>query len=237
MWTKAQTYAAQAVVMIGLSAPFGSARADAPGDDMLKPDEVDMNQDNVSNPKNKSGMFIGGGLGFGQARSTEEGASPGLGYLLKVEPGFQMGRGTWGRMEISGELMAGNLAFRTDDSNLGEVKVPVGFGLLAKFGYGYSLGDKMFGVAKVGVGPVLGKVKMDVGSSAYESGAISGLAAQLGWLMIIPMSDSFDATGGISWTHMQFSVDEVKGGGTTYEVDRTLLVNMPSVDVGVRLRL
>lgn len=233
MWTKSLVFAAAALTSLAPSL----ALADAPGDDMLKPDEVDMSRDNVSNPQNKSGMFIGAGLGFGQARSTEGDSSPGLGYLLKVEPGYQMNRGTWGRMEISGELMSGSMAFRTEDSNLGKVTIPVGFGLLAKIGYGYSLGDKMFGLARVGVGPVMAKVNVDVGNTDYKSDTISGLAAQLGWLMIIPMGDTFDATGGISWTHFELSVDEVENGNTKYDVDRTLIVNVPSVDVGIRIRL
>lgn len=209
------------------------AFADAPGDDMLKPDEI-KTVGVSSNPANDSGMFLGGGLAFGQGRSTEGDSTPGLAYFLKFEPGYQMSRGTWGRMEIGAELLSGTAAFRTpDDGGLGKVTTSVPFGLLLKFGYGYSIGEKMFGLARVGFGPVMGKVEADIDGETYSSDSLSGMAGQIGWLMVIPMNDALDATGGFSWTHMQFDVDEI----SNVEIDRTIIVNVPAVEVGLRVRL
>lgn len=211
-----------------------AALADTPGDDMLTPDEIKTTGIS-SNPDNDSGIFIGAGLGFGQGRSTEEGTSPGTAYFLKFEPGYQANRGTWGRIEFSGEVYSGKASFRSDD--LGKLSAS-SFGLMLHAGYGYSLGTKMFGVVRVGVGPVSAKFSAENKGVKYTADSVSGLATQIGWLMVVPMSGSMDATGGISWTQTQYDVDTVKSGSVEYKLDNSnVIVNQPAVEVGLRFRL
>lgn len=223
----------KSLILATFSAFSGGALA---AGDMLQPNEI-QDKGIEANPANDSGLFVGAGLTFGQARTTEEGASPGLATFLNVEPGFQMRRGSFGRLEFSGQFLFGKSSFRLGDGE-GKVDVPVGFGLIAKAGYGYSLGSKMFGIMKAGLGPLMGKYEQEVDAvGKVESGTISGLAGYLGWTMVAPLTDSLDATGGISWTHMQFDVGDVEdSGGTEYPVDRTVIVNVPAVDLGLRVR-
>ena len=112
--------------------------------DMLKPSEIQTTGES-SNPTNDSGAFIGGGLTFGQARTTEKGVSPGVAMLFSFEPGYQVNRGSWNRLEFSGQLFAGKAEFGKSDVN-------IGLGLLAKIGYGYSMGDKLMAMFKFGAG-------------------------------------------------------------------------------------
>ncbi len=214
---------------------FAAAPALAAGD-MLQPNEVQTTGISA-NPANESGFFLGAGLGFGQARSTDKDTTPGLAMLGKIEPGFQVGRGSWSRLEFSGEFLFGNISFRTKETNAGKVEMPIGFGLLVKAGYGYSLGEKAIAMVKLGVGPMLAKYKAKpLGQTAESDGAVSGLAAMVGWTMVLPMTDVLDGVLGIDWHHYQFNVDDVKINGAKADYDRNVAVNVPQANLGLRVR-
>jgi hypothetical protein len=205
--------------------------------DMLQPNEL-QTTGIEANPANDSGMFFGAGLSFGQARTTEEGHSPGLAYFLNLEPGYQVRRGSFNRLEFSAQLLFGKAQYTLGDGG-GKTDVPVGFGLIAKAGYGWSLGDRAFGVAKIGAGPLMAKYEgHPKGAGKVESkGAVSGVATYLGWTMVAPIGDSLDATGGVSWTHMQYTMDKVKDSdGAEYDADN-FIVNVPALELGLRLRI
>lgn len=222
----------------GQGAGAGQPAAPATGgsNDMLKPSQVNTVGEEA-NPANDSGVFLGAGVGFGQARTTEEGNSPGTAYFLKLEPGYQVRRGTWSRLEVSAELYSGQLSFRTKEDQLGKITAPVTMGLMLHFGYGYSLGQKAFGLLRLGVGTTMAKIKADVGGEKYESDSLSGVSGQIGWLMVAPMTDSLDVTGGISWTQTQFDVDTIKAGSAEFDVDRTVIANVWAAELGLRLRI
>lgn len=204
--------------------------------DQLKPSQVNY-QGESTNPANASGVFLGAGASFGQALPTDAG-SPGLAYLLHFEPGYQIETGSWSRLELSADLFSGKLAFRHKDNAAdtgGKVEMPITFGLMPKIGYGYSLGGRMMGLVKAGVGPVVARFEVE---DAESDGSVSGLAAMLGWEMIVPASESLDFTSGLSFTHMQFDVDELElPGGTKFKYDRSVNANVPEVRLGLRLRL
>jgi hypothetical protein len=206
-----------------------------PPSDMLKPSQVNYDGESA-NPANDSGFFLGGGLSFGQAKSTD-GGSAGLAMLFGVEPGYQINTGSWSRVELSGELMFGNVAFREPTDRGGKSELSLGMGFLAKIGLGYSIGNKMFGVTRFGVGPVLAKYEADPGVKIESTDTLSGLAVQVGYDLIFPMTSALDAVGGLSWTHMQFDIDEVEdNGGNKLEADRPLNVNTIAAEAGLRLR-
>ncbi len=198
--------------------------------DSLKPSELQTTGES-SNPSNESGAFIGGGLSFGSARTTEDGVSPGVAMLFSFEPGYQVNRGSWNRLEFSGQIFAGKAEFGKTDIN-------VGLGVLAKLGYGYSLGDKLMSIWRVGAGPVMATFKnRDAAESVESDGALMGLGLQGAWQLVFPMSDSLDLIGGLAWTHMQFNVDDVKGSsGVKYPYDQQVIANAQTVDLGLRVR-
>lgn len=205
--------------------------------DQLKPDEI-QTTGIEANPANDSGMFLGAGPQFGQARTTEDGASPGTAVFLNADVGYQTRRGSFGRLEFAGQLLSGAATFRPKDGD-SESKVAVGFGLLFKGGIGYSLGQKLFGVARLGLGPVLAKVEAHPeGGGKFTSDTVTGLAGYLGYGIVAPMTDSLDFTAGFSWTHYQLSVDKLKDSdGDSYDFDRTVILNVPALDLGIRFRI
>lgn len=197
--------------------------------DMLKPSQVSTEGES-SNPANDSGAFLGTGVIFGQSRTTEEGVNPGVGSLLYFEPGYQVNRGSWNRLEFSGQFITGRASFGDNDVN-------VGLGLLAKFGTGYSLGDRVLGVLKFGVGPVMATLETeDSGEKLTSDGTLMGLGVMGGWQMVFPMSEALDLTGGLSYTHLQFDVGDLKGDNQKYKVNRQVIANTAAVDLGLRFR-
>ncbi len=220
------------LIFLALSSLSTAAFADG---DMLKPDEI-QTTGVEANPANDSGMFIGAGLTFGQARSTSEDVSPGTAILFGVEPGYQSRRGGFGRLEFSGQLFSGQASVRPEDGDA--TKVQIGFGLLFKAGLGYSLGGKLYGVTKIGLGPVMSKlVAHPDGGGSYKSDTATGLAAYIGWTAVAPITDSLDFTGGLSWTHYQLGIDKVEdSAGNKYDVDDSI-VNVPAVELGLRFRI
>lgn len=205
--------------------------------DMLQPNEVQTTGIS-SNPANDSGLYLQAALGFGQTRSTEEQATPGLGLLGSFEPGYQFNTGSWSRVEFSAQFLAGELAYRTAASNTGKTTLPIGFGLLAKVGYGYSIGNKLIAMLRLGAGPLLGKFEASPeGVKAVSDGTITGLGLLAAWDLVLPMNSFIDGVFGLDWLHAEFDVHDVKVGGTTQKFDRTVVVNMPQALLGLRIRL
>lgn len=205
--------------------------------DMLTPEEVPLETSHATG-NNKSGPFIGATGSFGQGRPTEGNSSAGIATLFKLEPGYQIGTGSWSRVEISGEILGGSLGFRQSAGPLtGKHRMNLDLGFLAKFGYGYSLGHKMFGIVKVGAGSVSGKLRASANGQTVESDRTTGTALLLGWTMVLPVAQNFDFTGGLGLLHCQFDVGSLASGPASYDYGRSLLVNVPTIDLGMRIKL
>lgn len=204
--------------------------------DQLKPSQVNY-QGEVANPANASGVFVGGGVSFGQASPTDAG-SPGLASLFHIVPGYQVARGSWGRIEFGADVFSGKLSLRHANNSAetgGKISLPIGLGFVPQFGYGYSLGEKMFGVLRVGVGPVMAKMEL---GDLKSSGSLSGLSGMLGWDLIAPVADRIDFTAGLAWSHWQFDIDQLDApDGSKIKYNRALQVNSNEVKLGLRWRL
>lgn len=205
--------------------------------DMLQPNEVQTTGIST-NPANDSGLFLGAGLGLGQARTTEDKVTPGLALLGSFEPGYQFNTGSWSRMEVSAQILAGTMSFRNPSNAGGKSTLNVATGLLAKFGYGYSIGNKLFGLLRLGGGPLLAKYEGRVdGTKITSDGTLSGLGILIGWDAVMPMTSALDGVIGLDWLHAEFDVNDVKANGAKYVYDHSLVLNVPQIYLGLRLRL
>jgi len=220
-----------------------SAGAPAATEPYRQPWRDANNDPDIVKHDNNSAVFVGAGLGFGQSRATKSGSTPDVSFKGFFEPGYQRQLSPWSRMELSGEVFFGSTGFRKGGDDGYKARVPVGFGLLAKAGYGYSLGSSLVGVWKAGIGPVMAKYTADAaGDMEIESkGAVWGTAGYLGFSLGMPVSDSLDFNGGIELTHMAFDLGDlrVKSGGTTETVDSgsTLNLNVWQATLGLRLKI
>lgn len=127
---------------------------------------------------------------------------------MSVEPGYVSTRDHWGRIETSVEVGTGKFNFRRKGESKENVNVNVGFLALAKIGYGWSLGQTMFGVIKAGAGPIMAtydaKTKDDV--KIKSDGAITGIVGQLSYELVMPQSSSFDMVGGIRHNYVPWTL-------------------------------
>lgn len=190
-----------------------------------------------------SGVFLGAGIGVGQAQPTSGGTSPGLAFKAYFEPGYQRQMTSWSRMEFGGEVFSGALTFRRNgtDTSSYSATVPLGLGLLVKAGYGYSLGGDAYGTWKVGLGPVFAKYKAS-GDEFSESSksTVWGTAAQLGFILGVPASEALSFQGGINLTHYNLDIGDVErtaGGFTATSSEGSVNLNVWEATFGMRYRL
>lgn len=189
----------------------------------------------AANNKNESGFYLGGGVLLGQAYKSG-GSSPGVAALVLIEPGWTARRDSWNRLETSLEFGFGQLTFRKDGDGNPKVTMPLNGVVLAKLGYGWSLGDSLFNLIKIGVGPAIAdyEAKAD-GSTVKSDGSLTGLVAMASYDLVVPMGSGFDITGGVRFTHMAFDLDDVKVDGQKASAGESVNLNIPAMTVGLRL--
>ena len=204
-------------------------------------DEEIAKQKTEKGEDSKNGVFIEPAAGFGQSYSTE-GGSPNLSYNLGCEVGYLAQTTSWRRLEAGGEFFMGRVAYQLSSDNKDKVNMVIPTGILAKLGYGYSLGTNLYGVWKLGVGPVMADYKTE--GSQYDVEAkdkMWGFAGQIALLLVMPMTDSLFITTGIKWTYYSFDLSDVKvtyaNGSPTGAVHagKPINLNVPEARIGLRL--
>ena len=195
----------------------------------------------VSNGASKGGMYIGAGMGFGQSYVTKGDSSPGLAIDIDLEPGFTFQTGSWSRVEASAEFYTVHFGYRLTSSSKTRVSVS-GFGLMPKFGYGYSLGDGLYAVWGIGVGPAFANFSASAeGDVSAKSSGTVGLSARGFAEVVAPASDAIDLIAGVKYTHYEIDPGEVKistpvGSSTVHDYE-SVVVNVPEINLGIRLKL
>ena len=150
--------------------------------------------------KNHSGLFLGGGGHFGQSFVAGGDADPGASFTLLGELGYIVKRDTWNRLEISGELGLGSHSFKADGAP--KITIEDYTHTLAKFGYGYSLGDNIFGIFRVGAGMGFGTYQL--GNFSTDVSSVIGL---IGYDIVMPAGDHVDFIFGADWRSHNISPD------------------------------
>lgn len=174
--------------------------------------------------RNYSGALLGGGLYFGQASAVGAGSS-GMAWFVYGDIGFGRAADTWNRYEGALELSMGKVKF-SPEFNGQKVKYTydVDIQFLAKGGYGYSLGDHVFGMFRVGAGIASGELEADGFNSQVDASSFVG---QLGWDVVVPMADKLYLDGGLNWRFMTVDPDR----GNDFQV------NIPLIKLGMRFLL
>lgn len=182
-----------------------------------------------------------GDVGFGQSYAAG-GGSPGLAYHLGVEGGYIVPRDSWARLEPSFEAFFGHVGYREGGERGFKTSIPIGLGLLAKIGYGYSLGHDTVVTWKIGAGMVNAKFSADAASGAKVTGQDSmwGPIGQLAVALTMPVSGNMDLSGGIKYSHIALDVGDVKVDYNGATVDQNLgepiNLNVPEIYIGLRYR-
>lgn len=172
--------------------------------------------------RNHSGFGSTVQLGFGQSFKAGDG-SPGLGWLVGIEPHYGFAMGTWHRLETGLELGTGYMSYKRSSPG-GKVTMPVGFYGLAKAGYGYWIGENVFGVLRAGVGPAAVQYKEKLAVGDVKENA-SGVIWRVGYEVELPVSDTFKMVGGAHYQGMNVNGDKFD----------SIYVIMPFVSGGAQL--
>lgn len=185
--------------------------------------------------------FIGANFGVGESFASKPG-SPGVSYDMTIEPGYMVPLGSWARAEASLEAGFGQLGYRAakSDDNFSEQMTITTLGVMPKLGYGYSLGNDLFGVWKVGVGPQSLKYSgKDQSGDHTFSGNILAVGIRGEFAVVLPASSGLDFTAGVKVTHLSADLGDttITDNNVSTKVDLgSLNLNVVEAMLGARLK-
>jgi hypothetical protein len=162
--------------------------------------------------------YAGLNLTIGESRMP--GSSPGMAWLAGIEPGYKVPRNAWELIDTSVEIGTGAAQFSQSDVH---VELPINLYLMAKFGYGYAIGEDVFGVIQLGAGSAFAKYDPEAGKGVSSS-TLSGFIGRLGFQVQMPLSDNVEAFAGIQMNYLSFSGSDVD----------SFQVNLPGATIGGR---
>lgn len=185
-------------------------------------------------PKHLKGHgYLGGGLGFGQSRSTGSGDAV-TSYDLSLGLGYVKPLGTWSLAQAGVDIFTGSIGHGSADMN-------ISLGALAKIGYGYSLGTEMFGSFLFGAGVAQASyLEEDTNGQVFKGPSNNMGSVVMGaYELLMQAGDSMFITGGFYMTQYTFSVSDLTldTGGPTNRVNKTVQLNSPEVKIGFRVKL
>lgn len=156
--------------------------------------------------RTKQGHFsVGVGAGFGFAKERE-GAESGIVAGGYIEPGYTIMLDPWSIGEFSLEVSSGKIDYEAPGGT--DVEIALNYMALAQAGYGYSLGDNLFTIFKVGAGPA----SADFEAGNIESdGASTGIALRLSAGLRMLAAQAIDFGFGIRGTYVTFDFDVPAG--------------------------
>lgn len=178
--------------------------------------------------KNFPGPFVGVGFDLGQAQAAGKDSNPDAALQLGAEFGYVMKKDTWNRVELGASIGYANLNMKIDGNKVKVTQIPQ---LLLKAGYGYSLGNNVFGVFRLGAGVGLGEYETTV-SSVTTEGDASAFIAMLGWDVVYPASESTELVFGANFKSYSVNVDDINGQSV-----ESVQVNVPGLMAQVRFRI
>lgn len=182
--------------------------------------------------------YVGANFGIGQSFASHPG-SPGIAYDMSVEPGYSIPLGSWARAEASLEAGFGQSGYRASGSELDEKLTFTTMSIMPKLGYGYSLGNDLFAVWKIGVGPSTLKYSGKDKNGNTFSGNNLAVGIRSEFIVVLPASSILDFTAGAKVTHLSSDLGDtsVTTGGVTTTVDLgSLNLNIFEAVLGMRLK-
>jgi hypothetical protein len=187
----------------------------------------------VSVDNSKGGLFLGIHGNFGPVYDAEPTSSSGMGFGIAVEPGYAIQSSSWNRMEL-GVLVGYNSFAWKGGEGVNSTMTPLIF--IPRFGYGFSLGDNLFGMLRVGFGIATGQVankySNDIDKEYFGSGKTDSKTGFVfsGDYDVVYGQDKVQFVGGLGVTHYQYAFSKVG----PRNVDAKLNLNYVNVHGGAR---
>lgn len=177
----------------------------------------------------KGGFFLGVNGDLGPVYDAEPQSSSGMGFGFNVEPGFVIQNNSWARYEIGLQVAYHSFDWKGDKDASSTIQ-PLSF--MPRFGFGFNLGDNLFGIVRFGFGLATGqatyKYPSPVGSLKTDSK--NGFAFSTDYDVAYG-KDKLQFAGGLGVTHYKYSFSK-RGSSDT---DVILNLNHINLHGGVRL--
>jgi len=187
--------------------------------------------------RNKSGPYLGATAALGQARLVGK-TSPGTLMLGAIEGGYIMAQGSWSRLEGGIEIGTGQISYSDrHDSPATKVDLNLRHYLLAKVGYGYSVGDHIMAIWRFGFGPGSVNYRGESGGQTLSSDNLGAVKFQLGADLSYTTDRNSAWYGGLRVSQIQYVVSEANLDGVAVSGDRNQVVNTFSLQFGLRYLL
>jgi hypothetical protein len=182
-----------------------------------------------------SHFFAGIGGGFGQSQASQEGAlSQGSG-LVRAELGYVLNMRATTRVETTVSYFAGSIGHS-------RARMDMNMGLMIGLGYGYQIGNRLWGVVRAGAGYALadfsGKTKDGLQIKAKEP--VTGPMGHLGYYAISEVGSELSFFGGLQWNYFSMSLIDgsiVDEAGGSQPISDNYGISMPGVEVGLRIAI
>jgi hypothetical protein len=186
-------------------------------------------------PANEKGGFYLGVLGaFGPVYNADSQTKSGMGFQLGVDPGYLIQGDSFSRVEVDVGLTYSKFDWSYDGKTYSMSPLTI----LPRFGWGYSMGQNLYGAVKLGFGFATGgeesfKTSTDV---SCKSDNPSGLVLS-GDYDVVYASGGMQFVGGMGASHYKFSHSEATCGGVKLTgVDYVTNINFVNLHGGVRFQ-
>lgn len=184
--------------------------------------------------RNHPGPFAGVQAQFGLA-SQVSGSGSGPAWGLGADVGYVMKRDTWNRLELGLGIETGAMDFKSSDADISMSYLPL---VALKAGYGYSLGDHVFGNWRLAVG----MASVSIEQSPATQGGLSfdtdgqAIVSTLGWDVVLSPDEGSELVFGAQFRIYNVNPDRVTVGSVLVDPD-PFQVNVPSIYASFRLRI
>ncbi len=185
--------------------------------------------------RNQPGPFVAVQAQFGLADQVS-GSGSGPAWGLAVDFGYVMKRDTWNRLELGLGLETGGMDFQSNDADVTMTYMPL---VALKAGYGYSLGDHVFGNWRFAVGMASTTIEQSpdtLNAASFDTDG-QAIVSSLGWDVVLsPDEGDSELVFGAQFRIYNVNPDRVRVADTLVDPN-PFQVNVPSVYASYRMRL
>lgn len=174
-----------------------------------------------------SHVQAGGLLSFGL--SSSPGSDPVTSMLVGGQVLYRAGMTSWSRFEAGFQLLSGVAGYEEADINVSGLA-------LAKVGYGYSIGNGVFGTFGVGFGASVAGFDGDVDDVEVESDdAMTGFVSNLEFGLNLNPKGTVEFGAGVAYTNIVYNLDSIKGSDDNF--DKSITIQIPRVFLSASLNI
>lgn len=174
-----------------------------------------------------SQLQLGGILSFGL--SSTPGSDAVTASLAGGQLVYRAGLSSWSRFEAGVQFLTGVAGY--DDA---DITVP--YMLMARVGYGYSLGSNIFATFGAGFGTAGGDFDGKVNDVAVKSDDLmTGFASNVEFAINLNPKGTFEFTGGLGYTSIGYNLDSIEG--TSETLDKSITIQIPRMFVGMSINI